>query len=118
MFEKEVLPTDEDPKSFWTAWLQQEGLHFEPDVKYLGNFHPFRYALLKDISGLLENEKGKKLSFLFSDEMGSPTKIKIPSGYLFGIDGSQNQALNAAYQGHTVVQGPPGTGKSQVIGNL
>lgn len=118
MFEKEVLPTDEDPKSFWTAWLQQEGLHFEPDVKYLGNFHPFRYALLKDISGLLENEKGKKLSFLFSDEMGSPTKTKIPSGYLFGIDGSQNQALNAAYQGHTVVQGPPGTGKSQVIGNL
>jgi len=118
MFKKDALPYEENVKTHWTNILEQAGCPFDPEVKYLGNFHPYRYALLKDISGLIEGDKGKKLDYLFSNTGSKRSETNMPNGYLFGVDASQNEALKSAFRGHTVVQGPPGTGKSQLIGNL
>ena len=91
------------------------------EVEYLGNFHPFRHELLKDIYEVGEfSQSSYPLSKILGIE-SEPTlnlTLNFEEVNLFNLDHWQSMALEELKNNSIVVQGPPGTGKSQLISNV
>lgn len=100
--------------------LRNEGLQFQIQPSFfVGNFHPHRFILLKEISEMLTfPEFGEQLSHLLTGTKDKSESLELHEGFLFSADKDQRTVFTAAETENIVVQGPPGTGKSQVIGNL
>ena len=96
-------------------------MNTDKEIEYLGNFHPFRYELLKDFS---EIEKAESFSqplntiFGLDNEQLEALTLELSANNLFSVDHWQNDALTSIQTESLIVQGPPGTGKSQLISNL
>jgi hypothetical protein len=101
--------------------LEKLPFKMNKEIEYLGNFHPFRYELLKEFS---EIEKAKSFSNPLNTILGLECEIsdtlslKLPANNLFPVDHWQNSAIKSIQTESLIVQGPPGTGKSQLISNL
>ena len=100
--------------------LRSEGLQFQiKPAFFVGNFHPHRFVLLKEISEMLDVEGlEKQLGHLLTGVKEKSDSLELHEGFLFPADQDQRSVFNSATNENLVVQGPPGTGKSQVIGNL
>jgi len=99
--------------------LSSKGYDVEPSLRYIGNFHPYRHSLLKEVIELKKESDLSHFDFLYQGAQrveDPPHKSLAP--LLFETDHTQYQAIKRAEVQHVVIQGPPGTGKSQVIGNL
>ena len=99
--------------------LTSKGYDLEPSIQYIGNFHPYRHSLLKEVIELKKETDLSHFDFLYQGaQRVEEPPYKSLSPLLFEADHTQSQAINRAELQHLVIQGPPGTGKSQVIGNL
>lgn len=87
---------------------------------FLANFHPYRFALVKELEGILNLEGiPDHLRRLIGDGEGSDSDfIGLHKGLLFPTNSQQDKVFETIEREHCVIQGPPGTGKSQVIANL
>jgi hypothetical protein len=88
--------------------------------RYLANFHPHRFSILKDLDQLIKSEF---FSPLLHSLLGEPLheaagEIALEKHNLFPSDLSQEAVFEQFEIENCVVQGPPGTGKSQVLSNL
>ena len=99
--------------------LSSKGYDVEPSLRYIGNFHPYRHSLLKEVIELKKESDLSHFDFLYqgAQRVEEPTHKSL-APLLFEADHTQYQAIKRAELQHLVIQGPPGTGKSQVIGNL
>lgn len=103
------------------SFLENKFLKINYEKEYLGNFHPFRYELLKDVSEIgKEEEFSQPLSVILGMEelQESTQNFSFSKKNLFPNDYWQNNAINFIQDNSIVVQGPPGTGKSQLISNI
>ena len=96
-----------------------KGYELESNIRYIGNFHPYRHSLLKEVIELKKAIDLSHFDFLYkgAQPVEEPTNKSL-SPLLFEADHTQFEAIKRAELQHVVIQGPPGTGKSQVIGNL
>lgn len=110
------LPTEKDKI---INVLRDIGLEVEEEPRYVGLFHPFRYALLREVAQLQRKNDLDSFDFLFD---GSQKSSLIPPltlrPLLFPADQFQFEAIVKGLHDSMALQGPPGTGKSQVIANL
>lgn len=99
--------------------LKSKGYKLDSSIKYIGNFHPYRHSLLKEVIELKKESDLSHFDFLYqgAQRLEEPTKRSLVP-LLFEADHTQFLAIKRAEVQHLVIQGPPGTGKSQVIGNL
>jgi len=99
--------------------LTSKGYDLDARIRYIGNFHPYRHSLLKEVIELKKETDLSHFDFLYQGAQHVEEPIhKSLSPLLFEADHTQFQAIKRAELQHLVIQGPPGTGKSQVIGNL
>ena len=95
------------------------GYHVDYTAKYIGNFHPYRHALLKEIASLKKNADLTHFEFLYDgNQQPDNTEIQGIVPLIYESDHTQHEAILLAESNSAVIQGPPGTGKSQVITNL
>ncbi|MFM7472643.1 MAG: DEAD/DEAH box helicase [Crocinitomicaceae bacterium] len=89
-------------------------------TSYIGNFHPHRYELIRDIE---EIDKSYSLSSTLSNllllEPVDQEVLRLEGTYapIVASDFDQMETLEKFKQQSILVQGPPGTGKSQLIVN-
>ena len=87
---------------------------------YLGNFHPHRFALLKEMEFLMSEETlpSSISELLGGEQIAHPISTPLHEGTLFTFNDDQAAIFEQVTTSNCVIQGPPGTGKSQVIANL
>ena len=87
---------------------------------YLGNFHPHRFALLKEMEFLMSEETlpSSISELLGGEQIAHPMSTPLHEGTLFTFNDDQAAIFEQVTTSNCVIQGPPGTGKSQVIANL
>ena len=114
---KESLISTE--KSYVLEHLAALGVEVYPLDRYLGFFHPFRFALYREVVELKTKPDLHRLNYFFENSI--PNEVQAQAEMLpllFPSDQSQYEALQLGHQNSMVIQGPPGTGKSQVLSNL
>jgi hypothetical protein len=123
-FLQQIFGIEEDANDIgqFQGFLDELNLSYtiEP-ISYLANFHPFRFALVKELENLaMLTEIPENVSQLigFGEGRKDEDFIKLSNGCLFPSNNTQNKVFEAVEEENIVVQGPPGTGKSQVIANL
>jgi hypothetical protein len=99
--------------------LNEKGLDFTLfSNSYIGNFHPHRFIILKEIEAL---SKQKKWSNPLEEIFGVTTEdrflLDLTNQQIVFSDHYQNTVIEKLKQQNVVLQGPPGTGKSDVITN-
>ena len=91
----------------------------EEDLIFLGNFHPYRFEIFRDLSEIIKVNR-------ISPDLGKLLMIEHPELELQfsaenvsiqAMDFDQKNTLNLLKLQSLLVQGPPGTGKSQLICN-
>lgn len=103
------------------ALLVERGFKLEiSDKNHFGNFHHHRFAVLRELEGLVD---GDHYSSVLKSVFGEVTEDKEPvfkreSRHLFPADNDQLQVFEQLIKSNLVVHGPPGTGKSQVLANV
>jgi hypothetical protein len=99
--------------------LEGKGLRYTFHRKsYLGNFHPHRFILLRDIEQLSEQEElNFALNELFGNVENNHFSLSLSDQQIVFTDECQKEAVEQLKDRNTVLQGPPGTGKSDVIAN-
>lgn len=119
MLSFESIDFENPSKEYILQKLSASGYEIDSKIRFLGNFHPFRYALLKEVSSMRKQDIPTSIELIFngSSLKDSSQEHPIPS-LLFPCDQAQLEAINRAKTQSIVIQGPPGTGKSQVIANL
>ncbi|MFM7596683.1 MAG: DEAD/DEAH box helicase [Flavobacteriales bacterium] len=99
--------------------LISKGYVLDAGIRFIGNFHPYRHSLLKEVIELKKKSDLSHFDFLYQ---GNQRVIAPNNPHLFPLlfesDHTQFEAIRRAEIQNLVIQGPPGTGKSQVIGNL
>ena len=99
--------------------LRAKGYALEPNTRFLGNFHPYRHSLLKEVIEIKKEADLNHFDFLYQGlKVNNTSKSDPIRPLLFEVDQTQYEAIQQAEQQHLVIEGPPGTGKSQVIGNI
>lgn len=99
--------------------MVSKGYELEQHKSYIGNFHPYRHSLLKEVIEIKKDPDLSHFDFLFQGlDVKGKVSPNIINPLLFESDHTQYEAIHLAEGQHLVIQGPPGTGKSQVIGNL
>jgi len=85
--------------------------------EFIGNFHPFRYEILKDIIEIHQSKNySQNLKQLLFDEVTNEAEKEIIQNKFLSVpDKFQLNALKNINQNSFVLQGPPGTGKTQTI---
>ena len=106
-------------KSYILEKLLEKGYTIDENARYIGHFHPYRHALLREVMELKKKDCSAHYEFLFN----SPAPVnwgssEVITPLLFETDQTQYAAISLAERSHALIQGPPGTGKSQVIANL
>ena len=99
---------------------QYETIQLDLEKKYIGNFHPHRFEIIRELEALIEcQEYSKSLMQLNGlGENHEQPKLELSKNNLISVDPDQFNVLEKIKHENCVVQGPPGTGKSQVIINL
>ncbi|MBM3430467.1 MAG: hypothetical protein FJX99_05735, partial [Bacteroidetes bacterium] len=97
-------------------------LAFELDtsVTYIGNFHPYRYELIRDIEEIDKSYSlSSTLSHLLLLEPIDQEALTLEGAFapIVASDFDQMETLEKFKKQSILVQGPPGTGKSQLIVN-
>ena len=94
-------------------------LSIETNLQFIGNFHPHRYEIVRDLENLMHvdafSEPLKQLIGL--QDQGEITLLPLCNSNLVQADPDQLEVLKMIESTNCLVQGPPGTGKSQVIIN-
>lgn len=86
---------------------------------YIGNFHPHRFILLRDIERFsVQKELNFSLKELFGIGESDDFELDLTQQQIVFSDYQQTQAVETLKNKNTVLQGPPGTGKSDVIANV
>lgn len=100
--------------------LKKMGLDFELcNENYLGNFHPHRFIILKEVEELSkQNDYSNPLNQLFGNTISEEETIDLPNEQIGFTDGYQQAVITGLKTANIVLQGPPGTGKSDVIANV
>jgi len=99
--------------------LISKGYELDSGIQYIGNFHPYRHSLLKEVTELKKETDLSHFDFLYQGAQHVEEPVdRTLYPLLFEVDYTQFEAIKRAEKQHRVIQGPPGTGKSQVIGNL
>jgi superfamily I DNA and/or RNA helicase len=95
------------------------GIEFEllEKPEYIGNFHPFRYEILKDILEIYQSKNySNNLKKLLFDETENEFQLdSFQDKFLSVPDKYQLNALKLINKKSFVLQGPPGTGKTKTI---
>lgn len=109
----------ETDKELIVKELSDIGFEVNDHERYVGFFHPFRYALLRDAVELKTKDDLHRLDYFFdgSQQIDDSSDNKVLP-LLFPSDQSQFDAITLGRKSGLVIQGPPGTGKSQVLANL
>lgn len=85
----------------------------------LGNFHPHRFELLREIEGLENQSYSQLLAQFFGEEDSKLNEVvSLSDQQISPLDQDQTQILQAFETNNVVVEGPPGTGKSVLLSNL
>lgn len=100
--------------------LLEKGLDFKLSKEvYIGNFHPHRFIILKEIEALSNQKKyNNALLELFGETAENQIEFKFPNQNVLLADDFQNSVIKDLQNTNIVLQGPPGTGKSDVITNI
>ncbi len=100
--------------------LVEAGFTIESDVQpCFGNFHHHRYAILRELEELLEQDGFSiPLASLLEDGNDQAASLNLPPDLLLPADLDHLSVFKQANENSTVIQGPPGTGKSQVLTNV
>jgi len=110
------IPTEKDQI---IQVLKDIGCEVEEAFRVVGLFHPFRYALLREVTQLQKKNDLNSFDFLFDGSQKSSSNPALAlRPLLFPADQFQYDAVVKGLQNSLALQGPPGTGKSQVIANL
>jgi hypothetical protein len=95
-------------------------MEIDTSATFIGNFHPYRYELIRDIQ---EIDKSHLMSstlshLLLLDQVDQESlTLAEPIVPIVASDFDQMEALEKFKKQSILVQGPPGTGKSQLIVN-
>ena len=95
-------------------------IEFDKSVAYIGNFHPYRYELIRDLEEIDKfNSLSPTLSHLLLLETVDREELSLEENYapIVVSDFDQMETLEKFKKQSILVQGPPGTGKSQLIVN-
>jgi superfamily I DNA and/or RNA helicase len=94
-------------------------LSIETNLQFIGNFHPHRYEIVRDLENLIHVDTfSEPLKQLFGlQDQGEITLLPLSNSNLVQADPDQLEVLKMIESTNCLVQGPPGTGKSQVIIN-
>ncbi|GAB5417368.1 MAG: hypothetical protein Crog4KO_29500 [Crocinitomicaceae bacterium] len=85
----------------------------------IGNFHHHRYAVLRELENLLEQQEfSSPLETLLDTSNQLNSNVALPPDLLLPADLNHLAVFDQVSKGNTVIQGPPGTGKSQVLTNI
>jgi len=99
--------------------IQASRLEIDESICLIGNFHPYRFEIYRDLSEIIKiNKASKDLSkilMLEEDQSISIFDWKIKP--ILQWDHQQKIALETVGSNSIVLHGPPGTGKSQLIVN-
>jgi hypothetical protein len=91
----------------------------QEDVCLVGNFHPYRFEIYRDLSEISEsNQISVDLARLFMLENNlSEANFDWISKPILPLNYDQKKTLEILKSHSVLVHGPPGTGKSQLIAN-
>jgi len=94
-------------------------LTIETNLQFIGNFHPHRYEIVRDLENLMHVDTfSEPLKQLFGlQDQDEITLLPLSNSNLVQADPDQLEVLKMIESTNCLVQGPPGTGKSQVIIN-
>ncbi len=99
--------------------VQASRFEIDESICLIGNFHPYRFEIFRDLSEIIKiNKASKDLSkilMLEEDQSFSIFDWKIKP--ILQWDHQQKIALKTLKSNSLVLHGPPGTGKSQLIVN-
>ncbi|MEY4571164.1 MAG: hypothetical protein RLZ10_357 [Bacteroidota bacterium] len=114
------LPQPELTDDFSELFKNYEAIKLNLEKCCIGNFHPHRFEIIREIEVLLNcQEYSKSLEVLCGvGDNQDKYEMHLSNANLISADPDQTQALERIQLEDCVVQGPPGTGKSQVIVNL
>ncbi len=85
----------------------------------IGNFHHHRYAVLRELENLLDQQAfSAPLESLLDTSHQPNSTLELPPDLLLSADLDHLAVFDQVSKGNTVIQGPPGTGKSQVLTNI
>ncbi len=94
-------------------------LEINESICFIGNFHPYRLEIYRDLSEISKNGKASydlnKILMIENDGLKSIFDWKIKP--ILHWDYEQRIALESLETNSIVLHGPPGTGKSQLIVN-
>ena len=110
----------EEQKEEIRLFLTKHAVQFSWNkTNVLGNFHPHRFELLREIEGV-ENQRYSNLLEQFFGEatLDSCQPIKLTDQQITALDQDQLRILQEFETKNIVVEGPPGTGKSVLLSNL
>jgi hypothetical protein len=116
-----AIPPHIDELEMLMHWLEEQNIPFElKNGVFLANFHPHRFAIIKELEAILSDEG---LPVNVAQILGEGTQhqsetVALHDGLLFPVNQRQHDVFDRVKTENLVVQGPPGTGKSQVIANL
>lgn len=110
----------EEQKTNIRNFLTTLGVQFSWNETYvLGNFHPHRFDLLREIEGINNQSYSNLLEQFFGEgTLDSCQTIKLTDQQITALDQDQLHILQAFETKNIVVEGPPGTGKSVLLSNL
>jgi len=100
--------------------LSDNRIHFTWNENYIiGNFHPHRFELLREIEGLLGQTPSNLMQQLFGEKGAKNTyQFNLTNQQISPLDTDQLAVVQQFTSKNTVVEGPPGTGKSALLSNL
>ncbi|XOV66026.1 MAG: AAA domain-containing protein [Fluviicola sp.] len=100
--------------------LRQAGFKIDSEaLPRFGNFHHHRYAILRELEDLVQQETySPPLTSLFIDGKSVSQPLELPKDVLLPADIDHLAVIDSVSNHSTVIQGPPGTGKSQVLTNI
>ncbi len=107
-----------DIESFFE--LIPPAFELDTSVTYIGNFHPYRYELIRDIEEIDKSYSlSSTLSHLLLLEPIDQEALTLEGTFapIVASDFDQMETLEKFKKQSILVQGPPGTGKSQLIVN-
>lgn len=100
--------------------LQNAGFKLDMEAApCIGNFHHHRYAILRELEQLIEQDEfSTPLASLLGEGKEQASQLNLPPNILLPADIDHALVFDKANETSAVIQGPPGTGKSQVLTNL